>query len=133
MPLSINITENKKMPEVELSANSDDFNFLSNYFLNSEIEAQKDFNLITNKSKFYPITISIFRITYIENSNGLLTFKLGENYFEIVGNKKALAKFGRTLLNLSEIKYNHHFHIDYYEDNGILNETNISLTINLSV
>ena len=131
MQIIINSSGNKTDPEVEMLADSKNYKLLSSGFQ----EAQSEIKLIlsTEESPFYPISLLYLVIKPLEESSGLLMLRLEEELMEIAGDRKAFANFGETLLNLSKSRIGQHFHIDYYDGNGIVDITNISMTVSLKI
>lgn len=86
-------------------------------------------NLQTRLDKFYPKKFESLQIIYQEDQTNRVSIQIKDSKFIIKGNSIALSILGDSLNNFfdKESKNFDHFHIDYYNENDVLNPTNISL------
>ena len=132
--LAINSGENNEFIEVSITGNREVYSILS-----AELKILKTdttFLLNEKKCKFYKNIIETLNCKINDNTNELLDLSLIKNSLIISGDKSAYLNLSETLFNLSECEkstndINPHFHIDYYDGNGILSKTNISLVLEL--
>ena len=132
--LSINSEESPGFIEVSITGNKEVYSNLSGEL--KILKTDTIFLLADKKSDFYKNSIETLYCKIKDNTNELLDLCLDKNSLIISGNKSAYLNLSETLFNLSECEkstynINPHFHIDYYEGNGILSETNISLILEL--
>ena len=77
----------------------------------------------------YPIFLKSCEIILLEETGGLLDISLDNESFLIKGDKKALDHLAEYFSFMSESAPNFHWHIDYFEGNQDVLETNISLVL----
>ena len=114
-------------PEIQISGS---WSALSEfgYFLN-QLNCSQSINLKILQNEFYSRSIKYLDICFENNGNGLLTVTLHDQTLNIAGNYVAINKLADSLIDFfdedSEIQ--DHFHLDFYEGNNILNETDCTL------
>lgn len=81
------------------------------------------------QDKFYRFSIKLVKIEIIKSSNDRLTIEVNENNLYLSGSKLAFNKLGDSLINFfdSASEEGEHFHLDYCEENQMLNKTNCHL------
>jgi len=130
IPIAINVNNYDK-PEVEIIGGKDGYLVLSKEMTLYD-GPEIIFSLKEEKNNFYPESVTTLILRFTENSNGLTNLTLENKTFIISGDKLALTNLSETIYNLSNSEIGTHFHIDYYEDNGIVSETNIALVLMLT-
>lgn len=129
--LAINASDNLKIPELEMVSGKEGLLFLSEKL--KSYTSELNLHLAIEDNRFYPKSIKKLTCRQISFSNGLLNLLWQDELFTIEGDELAVSNFAETLKNLAESETDYHFHIDYYEDNGIVSETNISLVLALKI
>lgn len=85
------------------------------------------------KDEVYPVVVKSIVIEPVQSGNERITVTINKNEFKIVGTDKALEMLGANLVGFDEFvddgSINYHIHMDYYDENQNLNETNCSLII----
>lgn len=132
--LAINSQEDLDYIEISIASNSETYLSLSKEL--KSLDSDKLFELEKRESKSYKNQVERLICKLKDNTNQLFDLTLERNCLIFSGDRLAFSNLSETLLNLSESEksdspINCHFHIDYYEGNGILNETNISLVLEL--
>jgi hypothetical protein len=79
-------------------------------------------------NEYYPVALDRIRFEIQENAN-LLSTELVGNDLLIFGGPEAMRKLAQGFINFftSPVKAGTHFHLDYFEDNQILEQTDIHL------
>ncbi len=78
---------------------------------------------------FYPVSVRALHIEPQTQSGGRLTVSVDQIAMVLKGDAEAFDKLGQSLENCFDrhSRPGHHFHLDYYEGNDLLNQTNCSL------
>lgn len=78
---------------------------------------------------FYPVSVRALHIEPQGQSGGRLTVSVDESGMVLKGDAEAFDKLGQSLENCFDrhSRPGHHFHLDYYEGNDLLNQANCSL------
>jgi hypothetical protein len=114
-------------PEIEISGSSDTLVKLGETFngLDKSLEIKASFK----KSQFYSHCLGYLVLNLMNEGNDLLTIKVINNNLIFSGTLKAFKNLGQSLINFFEEnpKEGKHFHLDYYEGNQVLAQTNCHL------
>ncbi|MFZ3194386.1 MAG: hypothetical protein WA154_14430 [Moraxellaceae bacterium] len=114
-------------PEVKTSGSAASLAALGLFFNEGTESAILDVPVL--ESKFYRFSINLIKIEIAKNSNDRLAIEVNENNLHLSGSKLAFNKLADSLINFfdSTSEEGEHFHLDYYEENQILNKTNCHL------
>lgn len=125
--INVNCDGNWDKPEVQFSGSA---NTLANFgmLLN---QVKETVNIATHalKNEFYPVVLQNLIIEPTSTGNDRLTIEIYNTSFKLSGTRLAFNKLADSLINFfdDESKFGDHFHLDYYEGNLVLNETNCHL------
>lgn len=78
----------------------------------------------------YPVLLKGLKcnLDHFSSIPSLVKFKLVDNYLEITGGIEGLRKLGQSCINVfSDAQVDEHMHLEYYEGNSLLEETNCSV------
>ena len=80
-------------------------------------------------SRFYPILLRGFSFNLLSTTEALLEVVVEAQQLHISGGAKTAEKLGQSLLNFfsGEVMPGEHFHLDFFEGNGILAPTRYHL------
>ncbi len=125
--ININCDGNWMSPEIQLSGSAKALAHLGS--LLNEIKTPMKIHTVVLKNKFYPVSIDNLFINPKKSGNDRLSIKFDEENLQLEGTLIAINKIGDSLINFfdDESKIGDHFHLDYYEGNQVLNETNCRL------
>src|SRR3954464_8410409 len=86
------------------------------------------FQLQKNPSPYYPMVLD-HMVFEVKPSSDLLTVDVRDNDIAIVGGSIALRKLSQSLINVftPPVNAGTHFHLDYFENNQLLEPTDIHL------
>ena len=127
MDVSINTSLDKLRPEVLFVATPNSYRLLSECV--SQLNGRVDISLQKFDETFYPISLNNCVIILQGETNGLLDINIIDKEFFIKGDKKALDHLSYYFSFMADSALNFHWHIDYYEGNQDVLETNISLVL----
>jgi hypothetical protein len=113
-------------PTIQISGNPSDLLDLGHAFLKADrivIIGSK------TQSTFYPIVLRELRFEPLPETDALLRISIDQERLLLSGGTDVAKRLGQSLINVfsGPVSDGHHFHLDYYEDNGFLDPTNIGL------
>lgn len=114
-------------PEIEISASSKCLVKLGT-ILNG-LDKSLDIEASSKESEFYPYCLDQLVLNFMVKGDDLLTVKIVERHLIFSGTLKAFNKIGQSMINFFEgdVEEGEHFHLDYYEENTLLAQTNCHL------
>lgn len=125
--ININCDGNWDKPEVQLSGSADT---LTNFgrFLN-QVEETQYIATHALKNEFYTVALQNLVIEPTTVGNDRLTVEINDSSLKLSGTRLAFNKLADSLINFfdDDSEIGDHFHLDYYEGNQVLNETNCHL------
>ena len=127
MKLSIYTSEDTLRPEVLIIATQEAYKTLSKLTIKKNESVKIPLKNLPND--FYTITLENCLISYKENTQGLLDISINGKDFIIHGDAEALDHLIYYFGFMSEAESNYYWHIDYYDGNSDVLETNISLVL----
>lgn len=127
----VSCDSNSKGHEIEIADSAEGMNQLGKLLLNID----KNLKIYTKKEKLgsYPEALEDILIRFLEEDNwqqlDLLKIFIEDKNLVIEGRKSAVDILGVSLTNFfnEDAKKYDHFHLDYWEGNGLLAPTNCSL------
>ena len=127
MDLSIRTSTDLLKPEVVFASTREGYKLLSEI----SIKENESVNIPLEESnrKVYTVSLENFIISFKAETTGLLDLSISGNSFLIKGDLKALEHLSDYFKFMSESENSFHWHIDYYEGNHDVLETNISLVL----
>ena len=125
----INCSGNWERPEIEIADSAQSFNKLGKLLVNID----DNLKIYTNQEKGgpYPEALEALVIRLLEEDDlqqlDVLKIFVEDKNLVIESPKSGFDKLGASLTSFEDAKKHDHFHLDYWEGNGLLAPTNCSL------
>jgi hypothetical protein len=114
-------------PEIEISDSSENLVKLGKIL--NELEESLEIKADNKESVFYSDCLSSLVLNLMLKGDDLLGVRIADHNLIFSGTLKAFQNIGQSLINFFEgtVKEGEHFHLDYYEGNMVLAQTNCHL------
>lgn len=110
-------------PEIQISGKPGDLARLGRLLL--QIQSSFEITTADAQDEYYPVQINFISFDLLDELCDLLSVNATAERLIFSGSKQAFAKLGESIVNSFDdlTPPDHHFHLNYFEGNGILNET----------
>jgi hypothetical protein len=114
-------------PEIEISDSSENLVKLGKIL--NEFEESFEIKANDKKSEFYSDCLNNLVLDLMLNGDDLLRVRIANHNLIFSGTLKAFQNISQSIINFfeGEVKEGDHFHLDYYEGNMVLAQTNCHL------
>ena len=114
-------------PEIQISGKPGDLAGLGRLLL--KIQSSFEITTADAQDEYYPVQIKGVFFDLVEGLCDRLSVDVAAERLTLSGSKRAFEKLGESIVNSFDdlTPPDHHFHLDYFEGNGILNETDCEL------